>query len=152
MLAADQQRTRDLKVARLRTGASARLLELCSGCGGLSLGLKSAGFELAAHVESDATAAQTYTLNFASDDTAREGWSSPRDMVESSADDLVRDLHLATDTAAAFDVLAAGLPCQAFARIGRSKLREIAGGEEDAFQKDPRAGLRNRHAAACHHH
>ncbi len=65
-------------------------------------------------------------------------------MVESSADDLIRDLQLGTDAAAAFDVLAAGLPCQAFARIGRSKLREIAGGEEDAFQKDPRAALYRR--------
>jgi DNA (cytosine-5)-methyltransferase 1 len=143
MLAADQQRARDLKVARLRTGAVPRVLELCSGCGGLSLGLKSAGFELAAHVEADATAAQSYALNLASE-AIRESWSSPRDMVESSAADLVRDLQLGSETATSFDILAAGLPCQAFARIGRSKLRELAGGKEDAFQKDPRAALYRR--------
>lgn len=143
MLAADQQRARDLKVARLRTGAAPRVLELCSGCGGLSLGLKSAGFELAAHVEADVTAAQSYALNLAPE-AVRESWSSPRDMVESSPADLVRDLQLGSETAASFDILAAGLPCQAFARIGRSKLRDLARGKEDAFQKDPRAALYRR--------
>ena len=39
--------------------------------------------------------------------------------------------------------LAAGLPCQAFARIGRSKLRAVAG-KNDAFQTDPRAALYRR--------
>ncbi len=144
MPSANQRRARALKIERLRTGAAPRLLELCSGCGGLSLGLKSAGFELAAHVEADAIAARSYALNLAADDTVHDSWSLARDMVESSADDLIRDLQLGTDAAAAFDVLAAGLPCQAFARIGRSKLREIAGGEEDAFQKDPRAALYRR--------
>ena len=47
------------KLERLAAGASPRVLELCSGCGGLSLGLKAAGFELAAHVESSAEANAT---------------------------------------------------------------------------------------------
>ncbi len=142
MRTADQDRA--FKVARLREGNAPRLLELCSGSGGLSLGLKSAGFELTAHVESDAAAAQTYALNLAPARMTNKGWASPRDMVESSAHDLVRGLDLRVKTSGAFDVLAAGLPCQAFARIGRSKLREIAGGEEDAFRKDPRAKLYRR--------
>ena len=144
MLTADQERTRAFKIARLGEGNAPRLLELCSGSGGLSLGLKSAGFELTAHVESDAAAAQTYALNLAPTCVTSKGWASSRNMVDSSAHDLVHDLHLRVKTSAAFDVLAAGLPCQAFARIGRSKLREIAGGEEDAFRKDPRAKLYRR--------
>ena len=42
--------------------------------------------------------------------------------------------------AEAFDVIIGGPPCQAFARIGRSKLREIDAHPE-AFRQDPRAQL-----------
>ena len=64
-------------------------------------------------------------------------------MDQCSAEQLVADLGLNTSAAASFDVLAAGLPCQAFARIGRSKLRSVSG-THDAFQKDPRASLYRR--------
>lgn len=42
--------------------------------------------------------------------------------------------------ALAFDVVIGGPPCQAFARVGRSKLREVADHPE-AFRHDPRARL-----------
>ena len=71
-------------------------------------------------------------------------WAKPRDMQSTSAEKLVAELGLKTSPADSFDILAAGLPCQAFARIGRSKLRSVSGGEEDAFQKDPRASLYRR--------
>jgi len=144
MLTADQQQVRLRKMERLRAGAAARALEICSGCGGLSLGLAEAGFELAAHIEIDPEAAESYALNFGGDRPTDHPWSAPRDMVSCSAGELVRELGLETDAAASFDVLAAGLPCQAFARIGRSKLRAEAGGENDAFQRDPRAALYRR--------
>jgi DNA (cytosine-5)-methyltransferase 1 len=43
----------------------------------------------------------------------------------------------------AVDAVVGGPPCQSFARIGRAKLREIAG-DPEAFLKDPRAGLHER--------
>lgn len=131
---------RNWKIGRLRTGSAPRVLELCSGCGGLSLGLKTAGFELAAHVEKDRDAAETYKLNFSRGAARSTRWSIPRDMEECSADDLVKELGFEIPTDQAFDVIAAGLPCQAFARIGRSKLREVAG-KDDAFLEDRRATL-----------
>jgi site-specific DNA-cytosine methylase len=110
----------------------------------MSLGLKAAGFELTAHLESDALAATTYALNFSPPQSAQKSaWSKPREMVSCSPGALVAELGLGQSPAEAFDVLAAGLPCQAFARIGRSKLRSISG-DHDAFKKDPRAVLYRR--------
>ena len=129
---------------RIRKGASPRVLELCSGCGGLSLGFAAAGFGLYAHVENDNSAAATYALNFSAPKDARtEEWLKPRDMIECDAETLVQNLGFKTPVAETFDVLAAGLPCQAFARIGRSKLRSLAG-DEEAFRNDPRARLYKR--------
>jgi len=106
--------------------------------------MSAAGFELVAHVESDATAAESYAVNFRPPPgIAREAWAQPRDMVVQTADQLVRELGLAGGSTEAFDVLAAGLPCQAFARIGRSKLRSLAS-DEEAFRNDPRAKLYRR--------
>jgi DNA (cytosine-5)-methyltransferase 1 len=45
--------------------------------------------------------------------------------------------------AEAVDIVVGGPPCQAFARIGRAKLRAIAG-DPEAFLRDPRAGLHER--------
>jgi DNA (cytosine-5)-methyltransferase 1 len=131
------------KLERLGGGARPRLLEICSGAGGLSLGMKTAGFELTAHIELDPGAAETYALNFGGGQAANVAWAIPRDMEQCSAGKLVRDLHLSGAPEECFDVLAAGLPCQAFARIGRSKLRSVTGAH-DAFQKDPRAALYRR--------
>lgn len=139
-MAADSKSVRREKLARLRQGGKARTLEICSGCGGLSLGLQSAGFELSAHIEIDPEAAESYALNFGAGRELDGAWARPRDMQKSTAAKLVADLDLQTSPARSFDVLAAGLPCQAFARIGRSKLRSVSG-EDDAFQRDPRASL-----------
>ena len=131
------------KLARLRAGGKARALEICSGCSGLSLGLLSAGLELTAHLEIDPEAAESYAWNFGDNLPPDSEWAKARDMEKTTAGQLVADLALDTSAANSFDVLAAGLPCQAFARIGRSKLRSVAG-KEDAFQKDPRASLYRR--------
>jgi len=144
MITADTLLIRQKKLARLRSGGSPRALEICSGCGGLSLGLQAAGIELAAHIEIDPEAAESYALNFANGRDLAGPWALPRDMERVTAAKLVAELKLHTSPAESFDVLAAGLPCQAFARIGRSKLRSVSGGEEDAFQKDPRASLYRR--------
>lgn len=143
MTDARHQLTRRNKVARLQSGGTPRVFEICCGCGGLALGLKTAGFELTAHVEIDPEAAASYALNFGSDQSDNSEWARPRDMESCSASQLVADLDLPTFPEASFDILAAGLPCQAFARIGRSKLRAVAG-KDDAFQKDPRAALYRR--------
>ena len=124
------------KIARIEAGSSPRVLDLFSGCGGLSLGFHKAGFKIAASVEFDPHAAQSHGRNFHGGDPAH---SVARDITKTKPADLVRDLNLGS-VADAFDVLIGGPPCQAFARVGRSKLREIDAHEE-AFKHDPRAQL-----------
>lgn len=145
MTGTDLRAARIGKIERLMTDAMPRLLELCSGCGGLSLGFRTAGFDLTAHVEVDAGAAASYALNFAPEN-ASIAWKAARDMETCTPADLVRELDLKDEPHRAFDVMAAGLPCQAFARIGRSKLREVAQ-DDEAYRNDPRAALYRRFLA-----
>ncbi|HVX57287.1 MAG TPA: DNA cytosine methyltransferase, partial [Candidatus Saccharimonadales bacterium] len=101
------------KLERIRDRKAPRVLELCSGAGGMSLGLAAAGFDLIAHVEHDAEAAASYALNFSAPAGAvAEAWAKARDMEVDTADSLVRELGLDAPTIECFDVLAAGLPCQ----------------------------------------
>ena len=124
------------KLSRLRTGGRPRVLDLFSGCGGLSLGFRAAGFKIAAAIENDPTASASYGGNFHADDPLH---AVDRDIISTAPGQLVRTLKLGR-VAEAFDVVIGGPPCQAFARVGRSKLREIEA-HPDAFRHDPRATL-----------
>lgn len=128
------------KLARLRSGEKPRVLDLFAGCGGISLGLEAAGFEISGAVEFDPDAARSHGLNFHGGDPAH---SEPIDITKTTPAALCR--HYGTggikDT---FDVVVGGPPCQAFARVGRSKLREIDAHPE-AFIHDPRAQLYKRY-------
>ena len=124
------------KVLRLRACARPRVLSLFSGCGGLSLGFDAAGFEIAAAIENNPTAAASYGTNFHEGDPKH---AVARDIASTTPGQLVRELKLGR-MAEAIDVIIGGPPCQAFARVGRSKLREI-GAHPEAFRQDPRAQL-----------
>lgn len=124
------------KIARLKAGGKPRVLDLFAGCGGISLGFSAAGFTVEAAIEFDPEAAASHGLNFHGGDTAH---CSARDITRTKPDDLVRELGLGK-ASGAFDVLVGGPPCQAFARVGRPKLREVDEHEE-AFKHDPRAQL-----------
>lgn len=129
-------RTIRQKIARLQAGGKPRVLDLFAGCGGISLGFTAAGFTVAAAVEFDPEAAASHGRNFHDGDPAH---SQARDITQTGPDDLARDLKLGKP-AEAFDVLVGGPPCQAFARVGRPKLREVDKHAE-AFKHDPRAQL-----------
>lgn len=124
------------KIARLRSGSAPRALDLFSGCGGISLGFSAAGFEIAGAVEFDPEAAASHGLNFHGGDAAH---SKARDITKTSPDQLAAEIK-AGPMEEAFDVLVGGPPCQAFARVGRPKLREVENHAE-AFKHDPRAQL-----------
>ena len=124
------------KIARLHAGAKPRVLDLFAGCGGLSLGFQAAGFVLRAAVEFDPDAARSHGLNFHGGEARH---SKARDIIKTHPEDLAAELELGP-MADAIDVIVGGPPCQAFARVGRPKLREIDA-HPQAFRHDPRARL-----------
>lgn len=143
MIGLEQRRheARMEKIARLHGGAKPRVLDLFAGCGGISLGFQRAGFEIVASVEADPLAAQSHALNFfqAADPAHLELHSCARDITATEPEELVSEFGLG-GTETAIDVIVGGPPCQAFARVGRAKLREVAE-HPDAFRQDPRANL-----------
>lgn len=124
------------KIVRLAAGAQPRVLDLFAGCGGLSLGFQATGFDIRAAVEFDPDAARSHGKNF-HDGAAKH--CKARDIITTHPEELTTDLDLGPVTDA-FDVIVGGPPCQAFARVGRPKLREIDA-HPQAFQQDPRARL-----------
>ena len=132
------------KRLRLLSGEKPRVLDICAGAGGFSLGFLKAGFELCGGIESDPIAAATYAANLHKDATEehRRKLAEPRDLLAVSPGQLTKALGLGP-VADVVDVVLAGLPCQAFARIGRPKLGSLAD-DPAAYRTDPRAGLYRR--------
>lgn len=135
------------KAERIARGGKPRVLDLFAGCGGISLGFHSAGFNIDAAVEFDPDAAMSHALNFHGGLTgeAFAAHARARDITAMEPEDLARDLSLGP-VDQAIDVLVGGPPCQAYARVGRAKLREIAE-HPDAFRVDPRRNLYLRYLA-----
>jgi DNA (cytosine-5)-methyltransferase 1 len=117
------------------------VLDLFSGCGGISLGFQREGFRIDANIEFDEHAARSHAINFHShlNDEAFEAFAAAKDITITEPDELAQMLGLGS-TEDAIDVLVGGPPCQAYARVGRAKLREIAD-HPRAFQIDPRKDL-----------
>jgi DNA (cytosine-5)-methyltransferase 1 len=129
------------KLGRLARGDQPRVLDLFAGCGGLSLGFQSENFKLVGAVEFDPVAVRTHARNFFKGPD-RVVHSEPTDITKTSPDDFLANLGVRGDARDQVDVVIGGPPCQAFARVGRAKLREI-GAHPKAFLHDPRARLFN---------
>jgi DNA (cytosine-5)-methyltransferase 1 len=131
------------KLDRLRSGLVPRAVDLFAGCGGISLGAQLAGVEVIGAVELDPIAARTHALNFHAEGGAEamEVFSRARDIVQTVPIDYIKEVRAAADDPLReVDLVVGGPPCQAFARVGRAKLREIDEHPE-AFLHDKRSGL-----------
>jgi DNA (cytosine-5)-methyltransferase 1 len=104
-------------------------VDLFCGAGGLSLGLREAGFSVLAGADSDPLAMETHSANIGG--LAYVGdLADPSEFLE----------HLRAWGIRHVDMVAGGPPCQPFSRAGTAKLRSlVANGERSA--DDPRAGL-----------
>lgn len=104
-------------------------IDLFAGAGGLSLGLRDAGFRVLVGADSDPLAVETHEANIG-------GLGFCGDL--SQVDELLEVLlgwGIRT-----VDLIAGGPPCQAFSRAGRSRLRELVATGARSKQ-DPRAHL-----------
>jgi DNA (cytosine-5)-methyltransferase 1 len=130
------------KHKRILEGHAPRTLDLFAGCGGLSLGFDAAGFRTIGAVEFDPDAARSHAVNFMSDQPHDlfEVHAEAKDITKIEPADLLKKLGIAGKVEQQVDVIVGGPPCQAFARVGRAKLREVADHPE-AFLKDPRGNL-----------
>jgi DNA (cytosine-5)-methyltransferase 1 len=117
-------------------------MDLFSGCGGISLGFHRAGFDIVANVEIDPLAAASHAVNFHRDlpPEQQKLFAAARDIKELEPEDLLAELYPGEDPELLVDVIVGGPPCQAFARVGRAKLREVLAHPE-AFRLDPRGNL-----------
>jgi DNA (cytosine-5)-methyltransferase 1 len=131
-----------MKHERMLAGNAPRTLDLFSGCGGLSLGFDAAGFKTIGSVEFDPAAARSHAINFMADQPAAlfEAHAAAKDITKIEPSDLIATFGLSGAIEQHVDVIVGGPPCQAFARVGRAKLREIADHPE-AFLQDPRGNL-----------
>jgi len=132
------------KIDRFISGKSLRVLDLFSGCGGLSLGFQKAGYDIIGSVELDKEAARSHALNFHNGHKLFEQYAKSRNIEDTTPADLFTDLEIKGAIDDQVDIIIGGPPCQAFTRIGRAKLREI---KEDAmaFLNDTRSQLYKRY-------
>lgn len=122
-------------------GPTLHVIDLFSGAGGLALGFRAAGCRIAAAVDADLRACETFRRNF--------GALQPEDppLVLAGPDySLDRVPINALPVPCAPDILIGGPPCQAFSRLGRGKLDSLS---EEGFVGDPRNKLYRAFLAAA---
>src|SRR5687768_680315 len=117
-----------------------RTIDLFAGCGGMSLGFHRAGFKCVSAVEIDPDARASHAANF-SRVAPPEGYAVFPDIIETEPEESVSHISpLFPIPDQAVDVIVGGPPCQAFSRLGRARLWELAGWEH-AHATDERATM-----------
>lgn len=129
------------KWARVKEGKAPRVLDLFSGCGGLTLGFVGAGCVSIGGVEIDRDASRSHALNFhpQKDGTPDEQHAWPKDILKMPPLELLKELEVRS-AEKGVDLIVGGPPCPAYTRVGRAKLREVYR-DPQAFKNDPRATL-----------
>ncbi len=90
-------------------------IDLFSGCGGMSLGLEAAGFDIVASVEYDPIHALVHHFNFPYSATFCA------DVSEISASEILEQIKR-KNFSTEIDLIAGGPPCQGFSHIGKRQL------------------------------
>jgi DNA (cytosine-5)-methyltransferase 1 len=112
-----------------------RVVDLFAGAGGFSLGFRAAGCEVAAAVDVDGVAGETFSRNFA----RLQGDRPP--LVLAGEDYSLEDVGFLRSLDLSPDILIGGPPCQGWSRLGRGKLDSLS---DEGFEGDPRNQLYGR--------
>lgn len=115
------------------------VLDLFSGCGGLSLGFKTAGFSIVAHIDNDEDAYDTAIANIRPDQDI-DG------CLDITSVDKTHPLLSALNNNV--DVIIGGPPCQAYSTAGRGKLSSLVG-NKNAHLADERGQLYKHYLRIC---
>ena len=107
-------------------------IDLFAGPGGLSLGLKAAGFDIVAAIERDGDAGRTYRHNVGAH-------TFTRDITAFGPDELRQALGWEENHTV--DLVAGGPPCPGFSLIGRSKIMDLIKKGKYGDSKDFRHGF-----------
>lgn len=119
---------------------SFRTVDLFAGCGGLSLGFDRAGFQSIGAVELNDNARRSHELNFGTN-SEPNCYRSFTDIKQTEPEEAVAHISpMLQAPELAVDVVIGGPPCQAFSRLGRAALWNLAG-ERFAHAKDERATM-----------
>ncbi|HLO87714.1 MAG TPA: DNA (cytosine-5-)-methyltransferase [Nostocaceae cyanobacterium] len=117
-----------------------RTVDLFAGCGGMSLGFHRAKYKCVAAIELNDDARESHEVNF-SRIAPPEGYATYIDITKTSPFDAVSHLSsLFPNPESEIDILIGGPPCQAFSRLGRAALWDIAG-QRYAHAYDERATM-----------
>jgi DNA (cytosine-5)-methyltransferase 1 len=121
----------DLQAVRrwIETAPAPTAIDLFCGAGGLSLGLRDAGFTTLVGADIDPYSVETHTANIGGLGYVGD-LSDPEDFLD----------HLRAWGVRSVDVLAGGVPCQPFSRAGRSKIRSLVASGQRSHE-DPRAQM-----------
>jgi DNA (cytosine-5)-methyltransferase 1 len=111
------------KIRRIMDGGRPRVLDLFAGCGGLSLGFHRACFDIVGALEIDPLAAASHRLNFHRPFEDVNPEALAKDITKIEPNELVGEFEGKSTVDDSVDVIVGGPPCQAFARVGRAKLR-----------------------------
>ncbi len=100
-------------------------VDLCAGCGGLSLGLMNAGWKGLFAVEKNGDAFKTLKFNLLGTRQTKFSWPSWLPQTELALEDLT-EKYAANLTAlrGQVDLLAGGPPCQGFSTFGRRRAHD----------------------------
>jgi DNA (cytosine-5)-methyltransferase 1 len=108
-------------LARMSLNTAAKLpnspsvLSLFAGCGGMSLGLTAAGFQVKGFIEKDEGLRAIYSQNF----------STAKPLGDDVSTVNLEDLCTWLDTAGPIDLIAGGPPCQGFSLAGKRDVDDV---------------------------
>jgi DNA (cytosine-5)-methyltransferase 1 len=111
-----------------------KTVDLFAGCGGMSLGFDRAGFRSDISIEIDDNARKSHEINFG----GCKEYKSFSDITIVSPSEAVA--HLEGTDEEKIDIVIGGPPCQAFSRLGRARLWQLAG-KKMAHAEDTRATM-----------